>query len=182
MKLFPWQAKNEKVLYSSRQNLLSFLLINLNIILTIIWISAFVFFIWYFVFEEIVISGLFSAFILLAWFIYLFIIWHKTLFIITNKRLIKFVKSWLFSQHLKEMKLDQINEKIARRRWVIETIFKIWNVKISWYDKENVIWFEGVKYPHEVVQYVSRLVDYIKENPDYDYKTLIEFIPRKYRK
>ena len=182
MKVFDWQAKNEKVLYLSRQNLLSFFIIELVSILTIIWVSVFIFLIWYFVFENLIISLLVSIFILILWFLYLFFTWYKTYFVVTNKRIIKFVRSWIFSQHMKEMKLDQINEKVARRRGVIETIFKIWNVKISWKDKENVIWFEWVKYPQEVVQYISRVIDYIKENQDYDYKTLKEFIPRKYRK
>lgn len=83
---------------------------------------------------------------------------------------------------MKELKLDQLNEVSSAKMWILEKVFQIWNIKIVWKDKENVIWFQGIKYPKEVVLYISRLRDYvIIENPNYKIEDIKEFIPRKER-
>jgi len=92
------------------------------------------------------------------------------------------VRSWLFTEHIKDLKLDQLNELSSTKKWIIQKIFNIWNIKIVWKDKENVIWYKWIYCPNEVVAYVSRLRDFTRENPGYDYKTLEKFKLRKDRK
>jgi len=108
--------------------------------------------------------------------------WIDTRFILTNKRIIKFVKNWLFSEHMKELKIDRLNELIFTKKWLIQKFFNYWNIKIIWNDRENVIWFVGVSYPDEIVSYISRLRDFLRENPNFDYTQINEFKLRKNRK
>ena len=101
--------------------------------------------------------------------------------IVTNKRIIKFVKSWIFSEHLKELKLKQVTEIIAVKKWFLNKILTTGNVKFVGKDKETVIWFPNVKYPEEIAMYVSRLKDFLKENSDIEPTQLKPFVPRKER-
>lgn len=80
------------------------------------------------------------------------------------------------------MKIDQINELISSKAWIIVKLFGYWNIKITWKGEENVIRVRGIYHPNEVIQYVSRLRDYCFENTWYDCKTLNVFKLRKDRK
>ena len=179
---FQWQAKNEKILYYKRENLFHYLLRELTTFFVILWVALFVSFLIY-VFVGIFVAILVFFIILFLGLFYLFYLHHKTYVIITNKRILKFVRNGLFSEHMKELKLDQLNEVSSAKQWIIEKLFQLWNIKIVWKDKENVIWFQWVKYPKEVVLYISRLRDYVVvENPNYNLEDIKPFIPRKKRK
>ena len=179
MKVFPWQYKNEKVLYFSRENLISFIKNSLIEIFVIIALSLFVFFLVWILFSKYTIGIILWTLILIFWIGYVFSTRYKTTYIITNKRVIKFTKSWLFIFFKKEVKLNEIKENIATQKWLINKLFNIWNLKIIW---GWVIWFRWIKYPEEVSSYLSRLIDFLKENPGFDYNQIKEFIPRKIRK
>jgi len=95
---------------------------------------------------------------------------------------LKNIRSWIFTEHNKELKLDQLNELTCSIKWVYNKLFNIWNIKIVWKAKENVIYFTWIKKPDEVVQYISRLRDYLFENVDYNFNKLKEFKSRGKRK
>jgi hypothetical protein len=44
-----------------------------------------------------------------------------------------------------------------------------------------VIWFPNIKRPDQVAMYVSRLKDFLKENPDFPPSELKPFIPKQER-
>jgi len=178
---FPWKAKNEKVLFYAKENTSYFLIKNLLNLFVVFWISFFVSVIIYFLTNS-YLSFIFVVFFIVWYILYKNYLHHRTYLIITNKRVLKFVRNGLFSEHMKEIKIEQVNEVSATKRWFIEKIFSIWNIKISWKDKENVIWFKWVKYPKQVVMYFSRLQDFLQEKPNYNLSDLKEFIPREYRK
>ena len=167
------------MLYLSTEHPISFLKHNIVQIFTFIMLGFFVFFlIWIFIWYTIiwVITGLATA---LGGITYLFLTRIKTKYIITNKRVIKFTKSGLFIFYKKEIELSDIKENIATQKWILNKIFNLGNVKIVWW---GTIWFRGIKYPEEVSSYLWRLANFLKENPNYDYKQIKEFIPRKIRK
>ncbi len=180
MKSFSWQAKDEKILYFGREFLLSFVARYFYIIFGIFIISLILIGIFYVLKIYIAIALLILWLILTI--IFFVIIYKNTYFIITNKRLLKFVRSWFFSEHVKELKLDQINELTFERNWFLKKLFNFGNIKIVWKDREAVMWVIWLKYPDEIVQYISRLKDFIKENPDFEIDKLLPFIPRKIRK
>ncbi len=170
-KLFIWQAKNEKVLYMSNSNFLREFLgkfLVFFIVLILLLIGSYL--VWWYVFLLLV--------PVILWLIYEFYIWKKNILIITNKRILKFVKPSLFNSYIKELKLLQVTEVIGTSKGILNKILTTGNVKFVWKDKEGVVWFKNVKYPKEIALYVSRLKDFIAENPNMDVKP---FIPRKER-
>lgn len=182
MKKIAGQHKNEKILYFTRENLISYIVRNYNFIFLIFWWAIFLMIFLYFLQFNVIIIVLIISLYLLIVFLIIFYIWYKSYFIITNKRLIKYVRNWLFSEHIKELKIDQLNELISNKKWILEKVFNFGNIKITWKSKENVIWVIWINLPDEVVQYVSRLRDYILDNPWYDFNELKEFKSRKERK
>jgi len=183
MKKFPGQAKNEKILFYSKENFLHYFIRKFTVFLITIWVALFISFIYYFITQDFNISLMLFIIVLVITWGYMLYLYNNTYVILTNKRILKFVRNWLFSEHMKELKLDQLNEVSSTKMWIIEKLFQIGNIKIVGKDKENVIWFQWIKYPKEVVLYISRLRDYLfVENPDYNLDEIKEFIPRKKRK
>ncbi len=180
-KVFPGQAKNEKVLIFKKENGLSYLSANSRFIVTILIVSTITFAISY-LYLNIYLALLLTVLIVLLGIILLFYFRNNSFFILTNKRLIKFIKNSLFAEHSKELKIDQINELTFTKIWLFPKLLNYWNIKIIWKDKEAAIWVRWITYPDEIVQYISRLRDFLIENPDFDYQEITPFIPRKIRK
>ena len=175
MKVFPGQAKDEKVLLNTKENIIAFFIPKLFV------------YIWIFIF--IVVLGwlvntwlwVFMLLIFILVLLYDIFLWKNTKMIVTNKRILKFVKNWLFSFHFKELKLNQLTEVVATKQWFVNKVLSVGNIKIVWKDKEVVIWFKNIKFPNEVAMYISRLKDFIQENSNISYEKLKPFIPRKER-
>lgn len=180
-KVFPGQAKNEKVLIFKKENGLSYLSANSRFIVTILIVSTITFAISY-LYLNIYLAILLAVLVALLGIVLLFYFRNNSFFILTNKRLIKFIKNSLFAEHSKELKIDQINELTFTKIWLFPKLLNYWNIKIIWKDKEAAIWVRWINYPDEIVQYISRLRDFLIENPDFDYQQITPFIPRKIRK
>ena len=175
MKVFSWQAKNEVVLLNVRSSFLRYIFPKIWLY---IWILAF----W--IFSSLLFSYIvfiFSVVICLLFISYEIFLWTWVKMIVTQKRVLKFVRTGLFSTHFKELKLLQLTEISAVKRGLLNKILNTWNVKFIWKDKEAVIWFKYIKYPEEVAMYVSRLKEFLLENKDFDPNKLNVFIPRKNR-
>lgn len=182
LKKFPWQAKNERILFESREHILSYLWNKLSKIFIVVWLLFFIWILMYvFSIHSIIIFTTIGVFFVLILFL-LYFFWYNTYFILTNKRILKFIRNWLFTEYIKDLKLDQLNELSSTKKWIIQKIFNIWNIKIVWKGEGNVIWYKWIYCPNEVVAYTSRLRDFIRENPNYDFKLLKEFKTRKERK
>ena len=82
---------------------------------------------------------------------------------------------------MKEIPLKKITEIVATKKGILNKILTTWNVKFVWKDKDTVIWFPNIKRPDQVAMYVSRLKDFLKENPDFPPSELKPFIPRQER-
>ncbi len=183
MKRFPSQAKNEKVLFFSREHPLSafgsyFLLF---ISLTFVFLS--IYSILYFLKPNSPLNII--ILIILAGLLFYYLIvkpYLQTYLIVTNKRIIKNIYINPFSKHKKEIRLDQITEVMYSKTWILENIFKFGKLKAVTKDKEATIWMKGISLPDEVAAYISRLRDFLQENPNFPYQDLKPFIPRKHRK
>lgn len=181
MEKFQGQWRSERILYFSREVVLSFFLVNFFKLFTFL-VLFFILIIIMFFFE---VWMIYYFLLTILWFffifIYLYVFWYNTYLIVTNKRIIKFVNEWLFVFHFKELKIDNLQEKVCKVWWIFWKIMNYWNVNFIWKDQQTVIRFRWVKSPKEVVLYVSRLRDYIIENPNYRIDDLNKFIPRKLR-
>ena len=170
-KVFPGQAKNEKVLIFKKENGLSYLSANSRFIVTILIVSTITFAISY-LYLNIYLAILLAVLVALLGIV--------LLFYFRNNRSIDPVQP--IKQHSKELKIDQINELTFTKIWLFPKLLNYWNIKIIWKDKEAAIWVRWINYPDEIVQYISRLRDFLIENPDFDYQQITPFIPRKIRK
>jgi len=145
-KQFPWQAKDEVILLFTREYPLNFIKSNLTNYFTIVWWAIIIGILVFVFFENFILSLIIWLLIFIVCLSILFTFRFKTYLIVTNKRILKFVKNWIFSEHMKELKLDQLNELNFVRKWIISKLLNIWNIKIVWKDKENTIWFQWIKY------------------------------------
>ena len=97
--------------------------------------------------------------------------------IITNRRVLKLIKSSLFIDHKRELKLVDIKATLLRRD-ILRILFWFWKIEIQWTDFKSNIYFEWVK-PHEdILNYLSKVIDIVKEDKNKAWE-LTEFYNRK---
>jgi len=176
---FKWQYSNEKVLFYLKENVLSFILSKIYILLSLI---IFI----------IILSGIILYFFWTIWFLivliililsvifYYYFLYKNTIFTFTTRRIIKNVRTWLFSKHKKELKILDIKSSTASKNWFIQTILKIWNIKIEWTENKSSIFFNWIKEYEQISNYIWRVIDYIKLNWHTD--NIARYQDKKYRK
>jgi len=176
---FKWQYSDEKVLFYMKENIINFIFQKFYILISLILfssiISGAVFYIYWYIFFSIII-------ILLLFFIiyYYYIIYRDTNLIFTTRRIIKDVRTWLFSKHRKELKILDIKSSTSNKNGIIQTILMIWNIKIEWTENKSSIHFRWIKEYSQVSNYIWRVIDYIKLNWHTD--NIARYQDKKYRK
>ncbi len=176
-KEFSWQYSDEKILFKVKENLISF-------IFSKIWV-IFSFFLFIFIFSFIFFYlnyNLVAIILLILWFLWIvFYYWflYKDSFLyFTTRRIIKQIRNWLFFRHRKELKIMDIKSSMSNKKWFLQTILRIWNIKIEWTEKEWNIYFSWIKEYEDISNYIGRVIDYIKLNGHTDniarYKTKIQ--------
>jgi len=73
-----------------------------------------------------------------------------------------------------------IKSSISNKKGFIQTIIRIWNIKIEWTEKEWNIYFSGIKEYAEISNYIWRVIDYIKLNGHTD--NIARYQDKKMRK
>jgi len=174
MKDFEWQYYDEKLLLKQHENLISFLLRKSHLFIVYIILSIILFVgVKYFV-NSYIISTIVSILTFFILFIYLKRQYSNTWIIITTRRALKLVRSGLFTQHRKELKLTDIKATATRRNF-IDSIFWYWNIIIQWTEEHSNIYFKWIKWHTDIANYLWRVLDYIKLNGHTDniarYKT-----------
>lgn len=163
MKEFKWQYSDEKILFKVRENLFSFIFSKIWFVLTFL---VLIFLIWILVF--IYLSDIFwITFIVFS--LFLIVLYYRFLYkdsflYFTSRRVIKQIRNGLFFKHRKELKIMDIKSSMSNKKWFLQTILAIWNLKIEWTEKEANIYFSWVKEYSELSNYMWRVVDYIKIN------------------
>lgn len=179
-KEFDWQYSWEKILYKKRQNFISFfvsilgnlaLLISFCVVIGVISFYAKIGNIGYVI----------SWIILLVFAIRWVIMYRGTYFIITSRRIIKLVREGYIFEHTKELKLLDIQQMNTKTYGILDKIFGYWNLEFQWpHNEEDNVYFKGMNKPKEILTYVWRIIDYIKENGASD--DLSSFKSRKERR
>ena len=163
MKEFKWQYSDEKILFKVRENLFSFIFSKIWFVLTflilivLIWILVFIYLSDIFWITFIV----FSLFLIVLYYRFLY---KDSFLYFTSRRVIKQIRNGLFFKHRKELKIMDIKSSMSNKKWFLQTILAIWNLKIEWTEKEANIYFSWVKEYSELSNYMWRVVDYIKIN------------------
>ncbi len=176
---FKWQYSDEKILFSIKENIINFIFKKLYILISLLIFSAiFSWIVYYFMWSILFIITVIIFIILI--FIYYYIIYKNTNFIFTTRRIIKDVRNWLFSKHRKELKIMDIKSSLTNRKWFLQLILRVWNVKIEWTETNSAIFFTGIKEYSQVSNYIWRVIDYIKLNWHTD--NIARYQDKKYRK
>jgi hypothetical protein len=163
MKEFEWQYSDEKLLLKQHESLISFLLKKIHLFVVYIILSFLLFIAISYFLDSYIISTIISLFTLLILFIYLKRQYSNTWIIITTRRVIKLVRSWILTQHRKELKLTDIKATTARRNF-LDSIFWYWNIMVQWTEEHSNIYFKWIKWYSDITNYIWRILDYIKLN------------------
>ena len=73
-----------------------------------------------------------------------------------------------------------IKSSLTNRKWFIQLILWVWNVKIEWTETNSAIYFTGIKEYSQISNYIWRVIDYIKLNWHTD--NIARYQDKKYRK
>ena len=163
IKDFEWQYSDEKLLLKQHENLISFLLRKSHLFIVYIILSSILFISLKYFLDSYIISSIISILILVILFIYLKRQYSNTWIIITTRRVLKLVRSGIFTQHRKELKLNDIKATTTRRNFY-DSIFWYWNIMIQWTEEHSNIYFKGIKWHSDIANYLWRVLDYIKLN------------------
>lgn len=163
MKDFKWQYSDEKVLFKTKENLVNFILSKIWLIFAFILITSLISLILYY-FEYKIASIILFLIILISIILYNLFIYKNTFFLFTTRRIIKQIRTSLFSSHRKELKIMDIKSSLAHKKWFFQALLWVWNIKIEWTEKEWSIYFTWIKEHKEIANYIWRVIDYIKLN------------------
>lgn len=159
MKDFEWQFSGEKLLLKDNENLFSFLLWKIGVISFVIILPILIFFV-----SNYIISIISTIILFSLSFFYLRFFYNNTIFLITSRRIIKIVRTWLFSLHRKELNLLDLKQVTITTSGFIDSIFWYWNILLQWSEAESSIYMRWINDNKEVWNYVSSIISYIKLN------------------
>jgi len=163
MKEFAGQYSDEKILFKVRENLASFIFskiwIIFSFIILIIIVSLILF---YFSYKIIAVTLIIVSIILII--LYYWFLYKDSFLYFTSRRVIKQIRNWIFFRHRKELKIMDVKSSMSNKKWFLQTILRIWNIKIEWTEKEGNIYFSWIKEYAEISNYIWRVIDYIKLN------------------
>ncbi len=162
-KEFEWQYSWEKILFKKKENIISFIFSKFWIIFSFIVFTIILFWVLYYL------NYVFLAFFVII-FTIIFIIWYyyflykDSFLVFTSRRVIKQIRNWLFFKHRKELKILDIKSSMSNKKWFLQTILRIGNIKIEWTDDNWIIYFSGISDYEDLSNYIWRVIDYIKLN------------------
>lgn len=158
---FKWKYSDEKTLFKIKENLIFFIFSKLVIVIPIILFSSILsLFLFYFVNLFLAISAIIIVIILI--FLYYYLIYKDSFIIFTTRRMIKEIRTGIFSKHRKELKIVDIKSSLANKTGFIQAILRIWNIKIEWTENNSAIYFNWIKEYDNISNYIWRVIDYIK--------------------
>jgi len=169
MQSFEWQYHNEKILFKKHENSAAFIFRIFPKILIILILGSLFSSLTYYISKNLIYSLIPAGFFIVILIIYLLFIikFHKeTFFAFTDKRVVKSVRNWLFSQHIKELKIENVKQTTATSMWIAGKIFGYGNINVQWHDKETSLYFRNIWENKAIVLYISRMIDFIKTQWD----------------
>ena len=179
MKDFKWQYSDEKILFKVKENLISFVFSKIWVIFSFI-ILIIILSIWLYYFEYKILSIILVVLSALLIFAYYWFLYKDSFLYFTTRRIIKQIRNGIFFRHRKELKIMDIKSSMSNKRWFLQTLLRVWNIKIEWTEKESNIYFSGIKEYSEISNYLWRVIDYVKLNGHSD--NIAKYQNKKMRK
>ena len=178
-KEFSGQYSDEKILFKVKENLVSFIFSRFWIIFSFLILTILIS-VWLFYFEYNIIAVILILVSLLLIIFYYWFLYKDSFLYFTTRRVIKQIRNWIFFRHRKELKIMDIKSSMSNKKGFLQTILRIWNIKIEWTEKEWNIYFSWIKEYEDISNYVWRVIDYIKLNGHTD--NIARYKPRNIRK
>lgn len=176
---FEGQYSDEKLLFKSHENMLSFFFDKSHVFVVYIVLWGIVAGASIYITTSIILGILAFIFICFLYTAYMSVLFRNTWIIITPRRVIELTQNGLLKKHRRELKLMDIKATSAKR-WVIGTIFWFSELTIKWTEEDANIYFKGIKWWSDIANYVSRIIDYIKTNGHE--QEISRYVPKKQRK
>ena len=175
---FKGQYSDEKVLFYVKENIVNFIFKKIYILISLlIFSSIFSGIIYYFYWKIFFIVSIFLLIFFIIYYYYL--IYRDTLLTFTTRRMIKDVRTGLFSKHKKELKILDVKSSMTNKSGFLHTILWIWNIKVEWAETKAAIYFTWIKEHKQISNYIWRVIDYIKLNAHTD--NIARYQDKKYR-
>jgi hypothetical protein len=73
-----------------------------------------------------------------------------------------------------------IKSSLSNKKWFIQTLLRVWNIKVEWSESDSSIYFTWIKEYSQISNYIWRVIDYIKLNWHTD--DIARYQDKKYRK
>ncbi len=162
-KEFKWQYSDEKVLFKIKENLISFIfrkfwtLFSFWVLLSALWVTLY-----YFEYNLLLFTWIVLIIFLVSF--YYWFLYKDSFLYFTTRRVIKNIRYWIFFKHRKELKIMDIKSSMSNKKWILQTILRIWNIKIEWTENDWAIYFYWIREYSEISNYIGRVIDYIKLN------------------
>jgi hypothetical protein len=179
MKEFKWQYSDEKILFKVKENLINFIFTKIWILFSFIVLISIIWIILYY-FEYKILSPIFAIISIFLITIYYWFLYKNSFLYFTTRRIIKQIRNGIFLEHRKELKIMDIKSTMSNKKGFIQTIIRVWNIKIEWTEKESSIYFSWIKEYAEISNYIWRVIDYIKLNGHTD--NIARYQDKKMRK
>jgi len=176
MQSFEWQYQDERILFKKHESVAAtiFRIIPVLFFFLIFWgVSSLITF---YISKNILytwVSIWIIVFIILVYLFFIIKFHRETFFAFTDKRAVKSVRNWIFSHHLKELKIDNIKQTTSTSMWILGKVFGYWNINVQWPDKETSLYFRSIPENKAIILYISRMIDFIKK--DWENAELREF-------
>ncbi|MDQ7009189.1 MAG: hypothetical protein Q9M94_02765 [Candidatus Gracilibacteria bacterium] len=176
---FSGQYSDEKVLFRIQENKVNFIFTKLYILISFLIFSSILSAILYY-FVNYITAIVIFIFLLISIFGYYYYIFKDSFLIFTTRRIIKQIRTGIFSKHKKELKIMDIKSSLSNKRGFIQTLLRIGNIKVEGSESEGSIYFTGIKEYSQVSNYIGRVIDHIKLKGHTD--DIARYQDKKYRK
>lgn len=103
--------------------------------------------------------------LLIVWMVfYIKLFYDNTFLIITSSKIVKSVRSWLFSSHVIELPLERIRQVRANNNWICAKICGYWDIEIQGFEESSNMYFRAMKWNKETMSDICKLLSDVKKN------------------
>ena len=176
---FEWQYSDEKLLFKSHENMLSFFFDKSHVFIVYIVLGLILALVVNYFTISIILWVIIFIFTLFLYLWYMSVLFKNTWVIITPRRIVELTQNGLFKKHRRELKLTDVKATDSKK-WVIGTILGYSDLTIKGTEEDANIYFKGINGGGDVANYVSRVIDYIKTHGHGD--EISRYVPKKIRR
>ena len=97
-------------------------------------------------------------------FFYVRLFYKDTYLVITNTKVLKSVRSWIFSSHIIELPLSRIRQIRANNNGILAKIFRYWDLEIQGFEESSNMYFKAMTQNKKAMSVISWAIEEIQKN------------------